>query len=129
MKLIKLAALFSFLLFGSLQISAHHAAQAQFDVGTAKVLRGELTKIEMINPHPQLYFSVAGEEGEAVAWRVEAPAIAALRRMGILRSLRIGQTYEVDYFPSRDGSPVALMGAITDSEGRRFGGDRPPGAY
>jgi len=77
---------------------------------------------------PQLYFTVAGEEGD-VAWRVEAPAIGALRRMGILRSLRIGQIYEVDYFPSRDGSPIALMGAITDSEGRRFGGDRPPGAY
>jgi len=128
MKSIQLAALFICLLFGSLQIGAHHAAQAQFDVETAKVLRGKLTKIEMINPHPQLYFTVAGEEGD-VAWRVEAPAIGALRRMGILRSLRIGQIYEVDYFPSRDGSPIALMGAITDSEGRRFGGDRPPGAY
>ncbi len=128
MKSTRLAALFFCLLFGSLQISAHHAAQAQFDVEKIEALSGKLTKIEMINPHPQLYFTVAGDEGE-VAWRVEAPAIAALRRMGILRSLRVGQTYKVDYFPSRDGSPIALMGAITDSEGRRFGGTFPPGVY
>lgn len=128
MKLTQLVALFFCLLFGSQQTSAHHAAQAQFDVENIQLLRGKLTKIEMINPHPQLYFTVVGDEGE-VAWRVEAPAIAALRRMGILRSLRVGQTYEVDYFPSRDGSPIALMGAITDSDGRRFGGEFSPGAY
>lgn len=106
--------------------SAHHAAQAQFDVEKTASFEGKLTKVEMINPHPQLYFDVVGPDGPdgkegAVAWRVEAPSVAMLRRIGILRSLRVGEAYSIEFVPSRDGSHVALMIALTNPQGQRFG--------
>jgi len=103
---------------------AHHAAQAQFDVETVKQIEGKLVKIELINPHPQLYLEVAAAldgASETVEWRVEAPSIAVLRRVGIFRALRVGDNYKIDYWPSRDGSPIALMQTLTDSTGKSYG--------
>ncbi|MFT7654037.1 MAG: hypothetical protein ACI9UU_003153 [Candidatus Azotimanducaceae bacterium] len=122
---VKLALGVGLALFG-LVTSAHHAAQAQFDVESQLSFVGKLTKVEMINPHPQLYFDVAGAEDpdgkdKTVAWRVEAPSVAILRRIGILRSLQVGEAYSIEFAPSRDGSPVALMIALTNPQGQRFG--------
>jgi hypothetical protein len=102
---------------------AHHAVQSQFDVDTTKTIKAKLTKIEMVNPHPQLYFDFPQAGGKAaINWRIEAPAIAALRRMGLLRILKVGETYTVDYAPARNGQPNALLRAIVTADGKRFGG-------
>lgn len=102
--------------------TAHHAVQSQFDVEKTLTIKAKLTKIEMVNPHPQLYFDFPQAKGAAVNWRIEAPAIAALRRMGLLRILKVGETYTVDYAPARNGQPNALLRALVTADGRRFGG-------
>lgn len=104
-------------------VQAHHAVQAQFDVETQLSAQGELTRIQLVNPHPQLYFDLPGEDGEVVNWRMEAPAIAGLRRMGILRILKVGDAYQVDYAPARNGEPNGLFRAIVTEDGRRFGSE------
>ena len=101
---------------------AHHAVQSQFDVEKTLSIKAKLTKIEMVNPHPQLYFDFADAKGKAVNWRIEAPAVAALRRMGLLRILKVGETYTVDYAPARNGQPNALLRALVTADGKRFGG-------
>jgi Family of unknown function (DUF6152) len=100
----------------------HHAVQAQFDVEKTLSIKAKLTKIEMVNPHPQLYFDFPQPKGASINWRIEAPAVAALRRMGILRILKTGDTYTVDYAPARNGQPNALLRAIVTADGKRFGG-------
>jgi hypothetical protein len=102
--------------------SAHHAVQSQFDVEKTLSIKAKLTKIEMVNPHPQLYFDFPDAKGKVLNWRIEAPAVAALRRMGLLRILKVGETYTVDYAPARNGQPNALLRALVTQDGKRFGG-------
>ena len=101
---------------------AHHAVQGQFDVAKTESFDGVLTRIELVNPHPQVYFDVKSGKDAVVSWRIEAPAIAALRRMGLLRILKVGTTYKVEYSPARNGQPIALMRAIVTPDGKRYGG-------
>lgn len=101
---------------------AHHAVQGQFDVEKTVTVDAVLTRIELVNPHPQVYFDVKDPKGAVKNWRVEAPAIAALRRMGLLRILKVGAAYKVEYSPARNGEPIALMRAIITTDGKRYGG-------
>ncbi len=101
---------------------AHHAVQGQFDVEKTVTVDAVLTRIELVNPHPQVYFDVKDPKGAVRNWRVEAPAIAALRRMGLLRILKVGTSYKVEYSPARNGEPIALMRAIVTADGKRYGG-------
>lgn len=110
---------------------AHHAVQGQFEVVKTLTTQGKLTRIDMVNPHPQLYFDFPGASGKSVNWRIEAPAIAALRRMGVLRILKVGESYKVEYSSARNGEPIALLRAIETKDGKRFGSlladpSRPP---
>ena len=100
---------------------AHHAVQGQYDVEQTLSFDGKLTRIELINPHPQIYFDVSSK-GAVTNWRIEAPAIAALRRMGLMRILKVGDSYKVEYSPARNGQPIALMRAVVTSDGMRYGG-------
>ena len=102
--------------------AAHHAVQGQFDVEKTVTVDATLTRIELVNPHPQVYFDVKDAKGAVKNWRVEAPAIAALRRMGLLRILKVGTLYKVEYSPARNGEPIALMRAIITADGKRYGG-------
>ena len=102
------------------QSEAHHAAQAQFDVDRYVEFTGTLTQMDMINPHPQLYFDVKDAAGETINWRIEAPALQVLRRIGIMRALKVGETFKVEYSESRNGEPVGLMLAVTDNDGKRY---------
>ena len=110
------------ILSGQTPALAHHAVQGQFDVDKTVTVDAVLTRIELVNPHPQVYFDVKDGKGVVTNWRIEAPAIAALRRMGLLRILKVGTSYKVEYSPARNGQPNALMRAIITADGKRYGG-------
>jgi hypothetical protein len=110
------------ILSGQAPALAHHAVQGQYDVEKTLNFDGVLTRIELVNPHPQVYFDVKDAKGAVTSWRIEAPAIAALRRMGLLRILKVGTSYKVEYSPARNGQPIALMRAIVTADGKRYGG-------
>jgi hypothetical protein len=42
--------------------------------------------------------------------------------MGLLRLLKVGETYTVEYSAARNGQPNALLRALVTADGRRFGG-------
>lgn len=99
---------------------AHHAVQAQFDVNDVRSFTGTMTKVELINPHPYFYLDVEAEDGEIVNWAIESVALNALRRVGLVKELRVGLEYTVEYFPARNGELVGLMTAITLPNGNRL---------
>jgi hypothetical protein len=104
-------------LAAALPALAHHAVQAQFDVSRTDTFTGKLYKVELINPHPYLYFEVGA--GEAlVKWEIEAPALIALRRVGLLKRLKVGDVYSVTYAPARNGTPLGLIRSITMPDGQ-----------
>jgi len=100
--------------------SAHHAVQSQFDVANVKTLRGVMTKVELINPHPYFHLDVPTAEGEIESWAIESVALNALRRAGLLKELQVGREYTVEAHPARSGEAIALMVAITLPNGNRL---------
>ena len=108
------------LLLGASVAAAHHAVQAQFDVGEVQTFTGTMTKVELINPHPYFHLDVETSGGEVVNWSIESVALNALRRMGLLKQLQVGLDYTVEYNPARNGQRVGLMTAITLPNGNRL---------
>ena len=100
--------------------SAHHAVQAQFDVNNIDTFTGVMTKVEFINPHPYFYLDVEGDDGQITNWEIESVALNALRRMGLVKELRVGLEYTVEYHPARNGESQGLMMAITLPGGNRL---------
>jgi hypothetical protein len=90
---------------------SHHAVQAQFDVGKMSTFTGTLAKTELINPHPYLHFDVKAG-AKTTRWEIEAPALVALRRLGLIKRLKVGETYTVQYAPARNGTPLGLIRSI-----------------
>ena len=111
----RLALLFLTAFAASSTALAHHAVQAQFDVGKLSSFTGTLTKTELINPHPYLHFDVKGK-----SWEIEAPALVALRRLGLIKRLKVGDTYQVEYAPARNGNPLGLIRSITLPTGEKI---------
>jgi hypothetical protein len=99
---------------------AHHAVQAQFDVKEVRSFTGTMTKVELINPHPYFHLDVETDSGEIINWSVESVALNVLRRAGMIKEMRVGEEYTVEYHPSRNGETIGLMLAITLPTGNRL---------
>jgi opacity protein-like surface antigen len=100
---------------------AHHAVQAQFDMNRVIEKRGVLVRIDWINPHTYMHFSV-NEDGATRNYAIESLGIAGLRRAGIdsKSSFKVGETFEFHINPSRDGSATGLLLTLVFPDGRRF---------
>src|SRR5690606_9987985 len=64
---------------------AHHAFATEFDVNSPVELRGEVTKVELMNPHSWITIAVEGEDGEVTEWMFEGGSPNALVRRGITK--------------------------------------------
>jgi hypothetical protein len=82
---------------------AHHAFSAEFDANTPVTLRGNVSKVEWINPHAWIHLTVEQENGTSIEWMVEAGTPNTLLRAGINRnSLPIGSEIVVRGYQSKD---------------------------
>ena len=89
----------------SYQAWAHHAFSAEFDANTPVTLRGNVSKVEWINPHAWVHLTVVQEDGSVVEWMVEAGTPNTLLRAGINKnSLPIGSEIVVRGYQSKDRS-------------------------
>ena len=87
------------------KVWAHHAFSAEFDARTPVILRGTVTKVELINPHAWIHLAVEQEDGSTVEWMVETGSPNTLLRAGINKnSLPIGSEIVVRGYQSRDRS-------------------------
>ncbi len=108
---------------------AHHAFASEFDVERPVALTGEVTKVELINPHSWIHIEVEGDDGESTVWMVEGGSPNSLLRRGITKtSVPIGAELTVEGYQARDGANRAVGRSITFSDGRAlfFGGTPVP---
>jgi hypothetical protein len=111
--------------------AAHHAFSAEFDASKPVMLRGTVTKIELINPHCWIHIAVTGLDGQVVNWMIEGGSPNALIRQGITKnSLPIGTVLLVDGYQAKDGANRAVGKDVTLADGRRLflGGSALPSA-
>jgi hypothetical protein len=78
--------------------SAHHGF-GNFDTNQEVTLKGTVTKIDFVNPHAYVYFSVAGANGAKTPYRCEMRAATVLRRSG----------WSAEMFKA--GDPITITGA------------------
>ena len=94
---------------------AHHSANAEFDTSKEFVLTGVLTELEEVNPHSRWHVDVKAADGTVTSWNLEGVTPNSLRRAGVRvkDDLKIGGTYSFTCAPSKDGSHIAFLKAIT----------------
>ena len=91
-------ALFTTSLFSGLQLMAHHAPSAIFNMKEKAALTGKLTKVDWVNPHIVIALDVTEGEGP-VSWKVESSPPRWFSKMGVSRAdfaASIGQQVTVE---------------------------------
>jgi uncharacterized protein DUF6152 len=109
------------LLVISAQALAHHAFSAEFDDKKPVQLRGNVTKMEWINPHAWLHIDVKDANGKVTPWDIElGPPNALVKRGWSKTSVPVGKEVIVDGFQSKDGSNRANGRDVTLPDGRKL---------
>jgi hypothetical protein len=118
-------------LMGGVPLVAHHAFGGEFDANRPVLLKGTVTKVELVNPHAWIHLAakeitLAGEKidlkGGTEEWAVEGGTPNTLLRRGINRdSLKFGTEIVVDGYQTRDHSLKRANGRnITFTDGRKL---------
>jgi hypothetical protein len=120
-------------LLASAPARAHHAIGAVVDSSRKVESMMVLTKVDWINPHIWLHFTLTKPDGVIVNdVAVEWMGVSALRQSGYADAgaFPLGRAYDVTYYPNRDGSPGGHVFAISmmglSSEGTGGGGAAAP---
>ena len=119
------------LMITGVPVVAHHAFGGEFDANRPVLLKGKITKVELVNPHAWIHLAaseitVAGEKknlnGGTEEWAVEGGTPNTLLRRGINRdSLKIGTDIVVDGYQTRDHTLTRANGRnITFLDGRKL---------
>ena len=52
-------------------LTAHHAAQAQFDKDSTQEITGVMKRVQWVNPHVRWYIDVDNEDGTVTTWQID----------------------------------------------------------
>jgi hypothetical protein len=101
--------------------SAHHSFAAEYDAQKPIELKGEVLRIDFVNPHGWLYMSVKERNGKAVTWNVEMGSPNSLIRRGFNKNtIPKGTVVVVNGYRAKDGSRTVNGTNVTLPDGRRL---------
>jgi hypothetical protein len=102
-------------------LGAHHSWNQVFSEDKPLVLRGTISKVELVNPHGWIWIDVKGDDGAVKKWGIEGGSPNGLIRNGITKdSLKIGEELTVRGYGSRDGSNLVAGVSYTRADGKEL---------
>lgn len=107
------------LMIGALPMLAHHSFSAEFDQSKNVTMKATFVKMEWVNPHSALYFTVKDEAtGKVENWRAETPPPNAMVRNGVRPNmLHEGDEITVRGSLAKDGSNLLWCTSVTFPNG------------
>src|ERR1041384_3014677 len=115
---------------GAAAVGAHHSWNTVFSEDKPLVLRGTVTKVELVNPHAWIWIDVKGADGSVTNWGIEGGPPTNLLRNGITKtSLPIGTEIKLFGYQAKSGEPKGVGVFVEYLDGRKvFMGGSAPGA-
>src|SRR5258705_4654632 len=103
-------------------VGAHHSWNTVFSEDKPLVLRGTISKVELVNPHSWIWIDVKGSDGTVQKWGIEGGPPNGLIRNGITKdSLKIGEELIVHGYGARDETTFQVAGVKYEkSAGQEF---------
>jgi hypothetical protein len=99
---------------------AHHSITAEFDTSKSFTVKGNITKIEWVNPHAYVYLETKDDKGVVTNYSFETGPPGNLRRSGVLRTMfAVGDLMTIDAYAAKDGSQhLGLVKAYHFADGK-----------
>jgi len=108
------------LLLPGVSLRAHHPPSAIFDMKKKISLKGNVTKVDWVNPHIVVYMDAKGDDGNVENWKFESNPPRWFTKVGVARAdfaAAIGQTVTVEIVKAIDGSKYGYLQKITFPNG------------
>ena len=105
------------------RVLAHHSFSAEFDAQKPFKIKGQVTKVEWMNPHTFFYIDVTDEKTKKVTnWAMEMGSPNGLMRQGWTRnSMKIGDKVTVEGSLAKDGSPTGnARSVVLEATGQKL---------
>jgi len=94
-----------YLMLAAIPAQAHHAFSAQYDATKPVTLRGTVSKVEWVNPHPWIHIDLKKSDGSVEQWMIETASANTLMTRGFTRDLlKLGIEVTVNGYQSKDGA-------------------------
>jgi hypothetical protein len=110
-------------------LSAHHNFSAEYDVNKPLFMDGKVTRVELKNPHSDIFIDVTDKQGKTVNWEIELTSATSLGRDGWNSdTFKLGTEVCVEGFPEKNGKPkFGSLSVHLKSTGRIV--KTPPGMW
>lgn len=100
---------------------AHHSFSAEYDANKPITIKGNLTKVEWVNPHGWIYVNVKDDSGKVANWAVEFGSPNAMLRRGLRKTdFPSGIELVVKGYRAKNGSYTINGTSVKMPDGRNL---------
>ena len=103
--------------------AAHHSVPGQFDMSKSLTLKGTISKVDWINPHPYVHLDVKDGDGKVTAWALSTLPIPMLRKAGLTKDAlrgKPGELVTIVVMPARNGKALGWITRVTYADGHYY---------